>query len=188
MTPRFTEYPASPQLKDIWLNNLHLLFVFFVNPCSAGIHVYYGVYYPRRYWNKVSFNWRSSFLLHSRKPKCLDKFGLFWKMSLFKIKTAAPTINQLMPPEKMFLNMDHSGLFFFIFIFPMQLTVTYKSLLMTGFEWQTSGVGSDRCTNWATTTAPTPDKMFLAKQFISLSKLWAEDIFDLNFTNFKCLH
>ena len=114
MTPSFTEYSGSPQLKDIRLNNLHLLFVYFVNQCSAGIRVYYGVYYPRRYWNKVSFNRRSSFLLHSRKPKCLDKFGLFWKMSLFKIKTAAPTINQLMPPEKMFLNMDHSGLFFFI--------------------------------------------------------------------------
>ena len=29
----------------------------------------------------------------------------------------------------------------------------YKSLPMTGFELQISGVGSDRFTNWAKTTA-----------------------------------
>ena len=38
----------------------------------------------------------------------------------------------------------------------MQLTVynvQYKFFLMTGFEQWTSGIGSDRSTNWATTTA-----------------------------------
>ena len=46
------------------------------------------------------------------------------------------------------------GLFFFIFVFSIQLTVNveYKFLPMTGFEPQTSGIGSDRSTNWATTT------------------------------------
>ena len=46
------------------------------------------------------------------------------------------------------------GLFFFIFVFSIQLTVNvqYKFLLMTGFKPQTSGIGSNRSTNWATTT------------------------------------
>ena len=44
------------------------------------------------------------------------------------------------------------GLFFFIFVFSIQLTVNKCSieiLPLTGFE---VGVGSDRCTNWATNT------------------------------------
>ena len=47
------------------------------------------------------------------------------------------------------------GLFFFIFVFSIQLTVNvrYKFLPMTGFEPRTSGIGSNRSTNWATTTA-----------------------------------
>ena len=56
-----------------------------------------------------------------------------------------------------FLKMGHSWpLFFFIFIFSIQLTVNihYKFLPMTGFELRTSRIGSDRSTNWATTTAP----------------------------------
>ena len=54
------------------------------------------------------------------------------------------------------LKMGHSRpLFFFIFVFSIQLTVNvrYKFLPMTGFEPRTSGIGSDRSTNWATTTA-----------------------------------
>ena len=45
---------------------------------------------------------------------------------------------------------------FFIFVFSIQLKVkqcNIKFLPMTGFELRTSGVGSDRSTNWATTTA-----------------------------------
>ena len=52
--------------------------------------------------------------------------------------------------------MGHShGLFFFIFIFSIQLTISvqYKFLPVTWFEPRTSGIGSDRSTNWATTTA-----------------------------------
>ena len=47
------------------------------------------------------------------------------------------------------------GLFFFIFVFSIQMTVNiqYKFLLVTGFEPRTSGIGSDCSTNWATTTA-----------------------------------
>ena len=47
------------------------------------------------------------------------------------------------------------GLFFFILIFSIQLTanVQYKFLPMTWFEPQTSGIGSNRSTNWATTAA-----------------------------------
>ena len=47
-------------------------------------------------------------------------------------------------------------LFFFIFVFSIiQLVEKMLGiiLLMTGFELQISGVGSDRFTNWATTTA-----------------------------------
>ena len=41
------------------------------------------------------------------------------------------------------------GLFFFIFVFSIQLTVNvrYKFLPMTGFEPRTSGIGSDCSTN-----------------------------------------
>ena len=48
--------------------------------------------------------------------------------------------------------------FFFIFVFSIQLKVNnvqYKCLPMTGFKLRTSGIGSDRSTNWATTTAHT---------------------------------
>ena len=49
------------------------------------------------------------------------------------------------------------GLFFFIFVFSIQLTVNivqFKFLSMTGFEPRTSGIRSDRSTNCATTPAP----------------------------------
>ena len=57
-----------------------------------------------------------------------------------------------------FIKMAIPGLFFFIFVFSVQLTVNiqYKFLPMTGFEPRTSGIGSDRSTNWATTTAQDP--------------------------------
>ena len=47
-------------------------------------------------------------------------------------------------------------LFFFIFVFSRQLTVSiqYKFLPMTGLDPQTSGIRSNRSTKWATTTAP----------------------------------
>ena len=45
------------------------------------------------------------------------------------------------------------GLFFFIFVFSLQLTVQCKFLPMTRFELRTYGIGSNRSTNWATTTA-----------------------------------
>ena len=49
-----------------------------------------------------------------------------------------------------------SGLFFFIFVFSIHLTVNkwcIKSLLMTGLKPRTSGVESNQSINWATTTA-----------------------------------
>ena len=51
------------------------------------------------------------------------------------------------------------SLFFFIFVFSIQLTVNmqYNFLPMTGFEPRTSGVGSNRSTNWVTTTAQVND-------------------------------
>ena len=55
-----------------------------------------------------------------------------------------------------FFKLANPGLFFFIFVFSIQLTEKhqYKFLPMTRFELRTSGVGSNRSTNWATTTAP----------------------------------
>ena len=44
------------------------------------------------------------------------------------------------------------GLFFFIFYF--QGSQIIWILLLTGFQQQTTGVGSDHSTNWATTTTP----------------------------------
>ena len=56
----------------------------------------------------------------------------------------------------LFLKWANPGLFFFIFVFSIQLTenIQYKFLPMTGFKPWTSGVRSNRSTNWATTTAP----------------------------------
>ena len=47
------------------------------------------------------------------------------------------------------------SLFLFIFVFSIQLTVSiqYKFLPLTEFELQTSGIGSDRSTNWDATTS-----------------------------------
>ena len=67
-------------------------------------------------------------------------------------------------PCKMFFIWAIPGLFFFIFVFLKQLTVNivqFKFLPMTGFEPWTSGIGSDRSTNCATTTAPFPVKCYL---------------------------
>ena len=48
--------------------------------------------------------------------------------------------------------------------FQLQLTghVQYKFLPMTGFEHQTSGAGSDRSTNWATTAAKIFSYLYLS--------------------------
>ena len=54
-----------------------------------------------------------------------------------------------------FLKWAIPGLFLFIFVFSIQLTVNiqFNFLPMTGSEPQTYGIGSNRSTNWATTTA-----------------------------------
>ena len=57
--------------------------------------------------------------------------------------------------ESFFKKWANPGIFFFIFVFSTQMTehIQYKFLPMTGYEQWTSGVGSDRSTNWATATA-----------------------------------
>ena len=52
-------------------------------------------------------------------------------------------------------------LVFFIFVFLVQLTVNvqYNFLPMTGFKLRISGIGSDRSTNWVTTTAQRTEKL-----------------------------
>ena len=65
--------------------------------------------------------------------------------------------------------MGHSrALFIFIFVFSIQLTVSaqYQFLPMTGFELQTSGVGSDRSTNLVTATAKYYPELHICQQFI----------------------
>ena len=54
--------------------------------------------------------------------------------------------------------------FSFVFVFSIQLTVNnvqYKCLPMNGFEPRTCGIGSDRSTNWASTTAPSCCYLFM---------------------------
>ena len=48
------------------------------------------------------------------------------------------------------------GLFFFNFVLSTVngKHVHFKILPMAGFEWRTSGIGSDRSANWATTASP----------------------------------
>ena len=70
-----------------------------------------------------------------------------------------------------FLKMVHSRPLFLIFVSSIQLTVNvqYKYLLMTGFEPQSSGIGSNHYTNWATTYLYFffffSEKLFLQKSF-----------------------
>ena len=57
----------------------------------------------------------------------------------------------------LFYKMDHSRPLFLYFVYSIQLTVNNVqctfSVPMTWFELRTSGVGSDRSTNWAKTTS-----------------------------------
>ena len=87
----------------------------------------------------------------------------------------------------MFFKWAIPGLFFFILVFSIQLTINvqYKFLPMTGFEMHTSGIGSDRSTNWAITTAHT-SKMFNLPTYwpqemgqLYICKLWLYDIWSL---------
>ena len=77
------------------------------------------------------------------------------------------------PPPLLFFffNWAIPGLFFFIFVFSVQLTVNidqYKLLPMTGFETRTSGIRSDHSTNCATTTAI----LFYSSSLILFLNLW----------------
>ena len=67
-----------------------------------------------------------------------------------------------------FLKRDNPGLFFFIFVFSIQLTVNfqYNFSPTTGFEPRTSGFRSDRSTNWATTIS------MLEQTFHFLTRTW----------------
>ena len=59
------------------------------------------------------------------------------------------TQSKLKIKEHYFLKWAIPSLFFYIFVFSIQLTVyvQYNFLLMTGFEPRTSGIRSDRSTN-----------------------------------------
>ena len=76
------------------------------------------------------------------------------KKNLCLVKTYHMTASFL--PEWSSTQVEHlifkwaiPGLFFFIFVFSIQLTVNvqYKILPMTGFEPQTTGIGSNCSTN-----------------------------------------
>ena len=70
-----------------------------------------------------------------------------------------------------FKKMAYPGLLFFTFVFSIQLTVNvqYKFLPMPGFELQTSEVGSNGSTNWATSIAHFVQYFKLVKR----PSLWA---------------
>ena len=62
------------------------------------------------------------------------------------------------------------GILFFILSF--QYSVLYKSLPMTGVKPRTSGVGNNRFTNWATTTAPWVISLFSVTIFFNSQLKW----------------
>ena len=73
------------------------------------------------------------------------------------------------------------GHFFFIFVFSKQLTTNkWNFLPMTGFEPQTSGVGSNHSTNWVTTTdSPLSWFFFIPFNVVCVGTLWANhSLFD----------
>ena len=67
------------------------------------------------------------------------------------------------PLDNFFKNGPFSASFSLFFVFSMQLAVNvqYKFLPMSGFKLWTSGIKSDRSTNWATTTPNLLDNLFL---------------------------
>ena len=94
----------------------------------------------------------------SPKWRNFAKYGHTGQDQYFREMTFCPKLlflfqgfysNRRRHPFALFLKWTIPGLFFFIFVFSIQLTVNiqYQFLLMTGFELQTSRIGSDRSTN-----------------------------------------
>ena len=83
---------------------------------------------------------------------------IYLRSTLFKLLKLAQ-LSQLdwwqLKVLKRFFKKTIPGLFIFIFVFSVQLTVNvqYKFWPMTGFELRTSGIASNHSTNCATTTA-----------------------------------
>ena len=84
----------------------------------------------------------------------------FWSPPIdFSVGRARKFLNRITKPFHLFFKkMGHSRpllLYFRLFntVDSKQINVRFKSLLVYGFEPRTSGIRSDRTTNWATTTA-----------------------------------
>ena len=84
-----------------------------------------------------------------------------WTSSMFSSRQESNTENGVTKSAhfEFFFQMGHTRpLFLYFFVFSIHswqktnVQYKYKFLPMTGFEPRTSGIGSDRSTNWATTT------------------------------------
>ena len=93
-------------------------------------------------FKKLGKDWKNRAILIPSSSHTVDKqkFGILFRRYLQSEKF----INHIF-----FKKWAIRGLFFFIFVFSVQLKVNvqYKFLLMPGFELRTSGIGIDRSTN-----------------------------------------
>ena len=99
-----------------------------------------------------------SWTLPLRKLDKIWLVGFVWQSGLLIKFTVCPIqcLNEKSNPFYFFKKWAIPGLFFFYFrLFNTQLTVYKCSILITrtGLEPRTSDIGSDRSTNWATTTS-----------------------------------
>ena len=92
----------------------------------------------------------------------------FWSPPIdFSVGRARKFLNRITKPFHLFFKkMGHSRphlLYFRLFntVDSKQINVRFKSLLVCGFELRTSGIGSNRSTNWATTTARINDSIYV---------------------------
>ena len=113
--------------------------------------------------------WRQQQRRRRRQPKKKDSKG---KKITTKMYFAFINLKYGIT-SRTFLKMGHPGLFSIYFrlfntVDSKQINVRYKSLPMTGFVWQTSGVQSNRCTNWATTTALMAARTKLVQRIVIL--------------------
>ena len=130
-------------LKLIYILLVPMLVNVTIQRNSRPIHYFVDAFWMRKQW-QIFLRW-SKWI----KARLFEQS----KFTIQLDKTALLTV------EVFLKNGPFPASFFFIFVFSIhswQLTIVQyinKFLPMTGFEPPTSGIGSDRSTNWATTTA-----------------------------------
>ena len=162
----------------ILTNKSALKFVYDISSRSTIISKMSPNVYKR--WPKRFHHENEDFDTFKKLPKNVGKWGKIivgirlWKVAQCTINRPiwSHWLNAHRFMRNTFLKMGHSRPLFLYFrlfntVESKQINIRYKSLPMTGLEPQTSGVGSDQSTNWATTTARDDFLSFLFWVYLS---------------------